>query len=1128
MNKRTLMLSAAAAALLSGPALADTTITTVSTSAHKTSTDGNIIINSGAGINAPSSTVPLLTIDSSNTVNNGGSLSAANQTNQLAVQINAGGFTGGFLTNGAIDLTGTGTGKNALRLTGTSFFAGNITFDGNSTVNILGDQSIGVLTDSGTTLHGNLSFGGTFAMAQSTAGSTTASGVTVAQLLGDIKGNLVIASGAQVAAIGQGARAIVLTGNISACDPLVVVGCTQIGTFANSGTIAVAGINQRSATAVNPESDSAVVIGGNLAGGFLNNGPINTADSVNSAGSISGNGIGDAATIVVAPGLSATAGVTLGAVTTDTNGAYGFINRGTIASAPVDSNLSTRTIAMAGSSAAAPVTITGGIFNSGAIIAQASSSSSVTAGLISPAQVSATALFIGNFTTVPEIRVSGQSVAAGSTRGSIGAIISGPEGGTATAIFINGTTGTSVPLITVEAGARISAAATVSPDITASNLPSGFVMNAVAIRDASNSLTAINNAGTISASAGTTDGSALTTSITPTKQAVNALTNTVGLTFDNTGTVTGDVLFGSGSDSYYTHGTASVTATHSGAIAFGFGTDTLRVGAFANVAGSITASGNLDVQVDQTGTLSVQNIGSTLATRTLTVDGGSPTSAGTINITVSQGVTTQPVITASNNVTFTPGANLNVAYGSFVTSGGAFTLIQAPTGQLVISDADVARYNAAVGGGSTLPFLFASASITKPVGGDGAGHDVLLLSVVPKTAAQLGLVDLGRAMFTNANAAIVAADPALGAALVAGVNAANAQQTYDAFAPDVSGGGRAIAVALTDQATGVVAARNRTLHLFAKGDGDLTLWGNEFGQYISNKGGTVRVSDPATANFGSANGFKDRGFGFSVGLDEGSASGGWYGAAFTFYTGDIAETGTRVPDKVNTLWYMFTGYTTWRGRGLFVDTQLTVGLVDFKGKRFLSLDLPASGTTPASTFLREADNKHSGLYGALGLTMGAVLRYGATTITPQLSIDGLSMREEGYTETGGGQGFNLTVTPTYANSLRTYIGTEFRQDINAGDFLLQPSLKIGYRYDFLNDPTRLRARFADINPSATTVTPGALMILQGADPSQGGLIGGVNLNATTENWTIGINYDFVRGTHNETEQVGTISLLGRI
>ena len=51
---------------------------------------------------------------------------------------------------------------------------------------------------------------------------------------------------------------------------------------------------------------------------------------------------------------------------------------------------------------------------------------------------------------------------------------------------------------------------------------------------------------------------------------------------------------------------------------------------------------------------------------------------------------------------------------------------------------------------------------------------------------------------------------------------------------------------------------------------------------------------------------------------------------------------------------------------------------------------------------------------------------------------------------------------------------------------------------------------------------------QGPDPSQGNYVAGFNLAATTDNWTIGLNYDFVRGSNNATEQVGTFSLLGRI
>ncbi len=120
------------------------------------------------------------------------------------------------------------------------------------------------------------------------------------------------------------------------------------------------------------------------------------------------------------------------------------------------------------------------------------------------------------------------------------------------------------------------------------------------------------------------------------------------------------------------------------------------------------------------------------------------------------------------------------------------------------------------------------------------------------------------------------------------------------------------------------------------------------------------------------------------------------------------------------------------------------------------------------------------------------------------------------------------VKPYYANSIRIFFGSDFRGDINMGDFLLQPSARLGYRFDLLNNPTKLKAQFADLNPALTGNQPGALFTLQGPDPSRGNVVAGAALNATTENWTIGLNFDYVRGSHNETEEVGTLSLLGRI
>ncbi len=1125
------MLSAAAVALLSGPAMAvgPTTISTVDTKSHKTSVDGDLTINSGAGITFKSDTIPIITIDSSNVVNNGGILQGSGQTGEtiLTIDTTAAALTGGFTTNGTIDLSGAGTQKTVLLLQGANAFTGNIIFDTGSTVSVVGDSSTGLVTAAGSVLNGDVALGGVFAMAPTTANEGSASAIALANLFGTINGNVVVTQGATYTATGNGAQGITIAG------PIHAGAAGELGSFVNAGTLAVAGVATASTTAKNAESGAALIVGNSIDGGILNQGATFFGDTTVAA-TIAGNGTGASSAVIVFAPQTVTGGFTIGKDSIDTNDNYSFINRGAISGRPVDSNVSTRTVLIAGSTNAI-ITFSGGFFTSGSLTAQASSTATTSTSTGSP--VTAVAMEIDSYVSLPEIRISAQSAdpTGAGTNGLMAAAVSGPLGGSAVGILITGSpvadsnnvlqVVTHVPLITIEKGARLIVTASVTDpsNVDATSLA------AIGIRDTSNSLAVLNNLGTINVTAQT-----LTNGHTSVANAVDTSLNaTQGLNFTNSGSVTGNVFLGGGDDIYTVQGSAiNAVATHLGSINFGSSTlagrDFLHVAQFANVAGSVTAQGTLDVQVDGTGTLTVQNVGTTLATRNFTVAGGTTTTnSGTVNITVSQS-TGVPVISSSVKAELDPNANLTVQYGSFITAGGSFTLISAPTGGLIVSAADVARYNAQIGGSAT-PFLFASASIVKTT--DGAGHDILQLLVTPKTVGtgvnQLNITGYGKALFTLANTAITT-DAQLGAAMIAGVNSqADAQKAYDAFAPDLSGGARNIAISLTDQATGVVAARQRALRMFGKQPGDLTLWGNEFGEYISTKGGTVGAADPAVLNSGAAPGFKDHGFGFSLGMDEGAADAGWYGAAFTFYTGDIAEGGDRT-SKTSTLWYLLTAYSDWRGKGLFVDSQLNLGYGNFKGKRTIDLTIPGSTTALSSIFSREADSKRAGLLASIGVTAGAMLKYGSLTAIPQLSLDGMAMREEGYTEINGGSGFNLTVKPYYANSLRIFLGSEFREDINVGDFYLQPSMRLGYRYDLLNDPVKLKAAFADLDPNTSLAQPGQAFTLQGPDPARGNYVAGLNLAATTENWTIGLNYDFVRGSNNATEQVGTLSLLGRI
>jgi uncharacterized protein with beta-barrel porin domain len=146
-------------------------------------------------------------------------------------------------------------------------------------------------------------------------------------------------------------------------------------------------------------------------------------------------------------------------------------------------------------------------------------------------------------------------------------------------------------------------------------------------------------------------------------------------------------------------------------------------------------------------------------------------------------------------------------------------------------------------------------------------------------------------------------------------------------------------------------------------------------------------------------------------------------------------------------------------------------------------------------------------------------------ISPHVSLDGMVLREEGYTESGGGDGLNLDVAPYYANSLRTALGADFRYDISVWGIALSPEARLGYRYDFINTPVKLRAGFAS---TGGLKTAGNSFQFVGPDPDSGNAIAGLSLGASTDTWQLGVNYDWIRGNNGSTTQVGMLTLLGRI
>jgi len=1120
---------------------------------------------------------------------------------------------------------------NLTSVAAVSSLTGQVSATQSSSLVLKGDSSAAFLLVQGTTLTSNIFLsGGGIVQTGSVDNSTTQSGSIVVDLDGTLRGNLIVQS--TITGVGAGIIGLQTLGGIHSCasDPNLPSGFTcpssSGGTFVNAGAVSVLGTTLFNTRGGNPEAGSAVVIGGSIDGGFLNTGP-GTSNNAGAA-SISASGItltgGSAPVLIIDPTKSITGNLTsprgpifLGPVTADIDPidpGYSFINRGTISGQPTDADRGTTGIVIQGASSAyftclgsslatssanpcdttphlhTPQSVTttvngttttntvnvdnvGGLLNTGTISVQAFTNSQT---VTNNGGVTATALYIGAYASVPRIDVKAEAISAGgNTPAIINASVSGVGQGSAFGIVLG--PNSTVPLINISQNARVVASVTtttIAPTKSiAPSLSSAFSLVSEAIVDQGGSLKTINNAGIVQASTSAlipeTGAVALTITNAIDLRASSAPVGTVlgGITINNSGRILGNVFMnaaGNGDVLNVGNTGASGTANATGAlntpsnyavvaegiisqptglapvtaaalIDFGAGTNhQLHVGGFGYVNAVINSGvGALAVQVDSNGQLFVANTGAPLNASTFNVGAN-----GTLGLAISQGNLNNlnPVVQA--NSADLSGATLALQFGTYISSGFTAASTTNPSVQTVtligassITDTTLAVQNAILG--QNTPFLFETPaeSGVQPLNiTTSGGQQVLQLQLKPRStnaknadgSPGLNLSGDAKNQFPF-TAAALATDDELGAAVAtsmtvyntpgvpgSGINVTASQQqaerVFSEFSPDVSGGARDIAIMITDQATGPVAARQRLLRSFGNVAGDTTLWGQEFTGQINNKG---RVSGSGTLTA-----YKDHGFGFVLGADGGSPRNGWYGGAFTFYSGDIVQDQPRAT-RTNTQWYMLSGYTDWRGKHAFLDTQISAAYGDFSETRSLNV----------GSITRIATSRRAGAMLAMGGNLGTMLKYKGFEIDPHISLDGMTMREEGYQEANGGPGFNLDVAPYFASSLRTAIGADLKTKISLWGFDLTPEARLGYRYDLLQDPVKIKAAFESTGGRGTA---GNTLTFVGPDPDSGNAIFGLSLGASTDTWHVGVSYDWVRGNNGSTTQVGLITVLGRI
>ncbi|HEY0316469.1 MAG TPA: autotransporter domain-containing protein [Sphingomonas sp.] len=601
---------------------------------------------------------------------------------------------------------------------------------------------------------------------------------------------------------------------------------------------------------------------------------------------------------------------------------------------------------------------------------------------------SATAIRIGSGASVPEITSSGTIQASGASKA-----------------------GDSSNALQIDAGSSVSK---ITNSGTISATASGTAASAFAILDNSGTVTSVTNSGTISASGSSATNVAIDLSAATADATVSQPAPASGATAP---AITGDIHFGSGNDTLAVAGGSvtgnvsfgagtntmalSGTSTYSGTTDFGGGAGNLTIGDTASFSGGLTNAGNVAVKVSG-GTLGLTGTGTT-AIGSLQVTGG-----GTLGVTVDGTTGAATRYQVAGAASFDTGSKLALHFSDLSHTVGTYDVIEA--GSL----SGVGNLSA---NGVTLPWLFKSSVAT-----DAAGTGVNVI-VARKTAADLGLNRSESAAYDAIYTAI-SADKPIGDSFLGISNGGDFIHALRSLLPDhaggafdaVSSGSRATARFLADPDAPLVD------------EGRWGFWLQQVGW-----GRTKAIDDTA--------GYRITGWGASGGAEIKAGDFGRFGLGIAYLSGSNDDEGTE--NSVDSNQYELSAY--WRSDwgGLHAWARGSAATINFSShRRFEGMD----GTDQV---IRSADGHWNGklFSGSGGLSYE--LKLGSFSLRPQASIDYYHLRENGYSEDGGGVGMDLIVdgrtSDEFAANGAVALGYKFFDDTADEGGFLRAELEGGRR-----------------------------------------------------------------------------------
>ena len=223
---------------------------------------------------------------------------------------------------------------------------------------------------------------------------------------------------------------------------------------------------------------------------------------------------------------------------------------------------------------------------------------------------------------------------------------------------------------------------------------------------------------------------------------------------------------------------------------------------------------------------------------------------------------------------------------------------------------------------------------------------------------------------------------------------------------------------------------------------------------------TQQVAWGGSKSIGATSSYNLSGWGATGGVETALGSLGSVGLSVAYLAGKDGK-GSSENELVSS---QYEGGAYWRTAlgPIRAFARATVGMLDFEGSRFFSANVGSN------ILRREADGKWKGriFSGAAGVTYDA--RVGPLSIRPAVSVEYFSLNEKGYTETGGGEDFDLTVdsrqsSETAANAT-VAIGYDVIRADTIDDAFLRVEIEAGRRQILDTEIGETTARFGDGAP----------------------------------------------------------------